>query len=72
MADSTPWSVLADVDTATIYEAQGRTGDLPSRIKPVSPDFQLCGPAFTVESPSGDNLRLHRAVAAARPAMSSS
>jgi 4-hydroxy-4-methyl-2-oxoglutarate aldolase len=72
MADSTPWSVLGDVDPATIYETQGRTGDLPSRIKPVSPDFQLCGPAFTVESPSGDNLWLHRAVAPLVPAMSSS
>jgi 4-hydroxy-4-methyl-2-oxoglutarate aldolase len=62
-----PLSILQALPSATIHEAQGRTGELPSSIKPVNPDFRLCGPAFTVESPGGDNLWLHRAIYAASP-----
>lgn len=58
-------TMFRDLDTATIHEAQGRSGDLPASIKPVRPEFRLCGPAFTVESPWGDNLWLHHAIYAA-------
>ena len=57
----------ASYSTATLHEAAGRLGALPSAIKPVAPHFRLCGPAFTVLSPQGDNLWLHRAIYAARP-----
>jgi 4-hydroxy-4-methyl-2-oxoglutarate aldolase len=53
--------------TATLHEAGGKIGALPPQIKPMAPSFRLCGPAFTVQGPPGDNLRLHRALAAARP-----
>jgi len=53
--------------TATLHEAGGKIGALPPQIKPMAPSFKVCGPAFTVEGPPGDNLRLHRALAAARP-----
>lgn len=53
--------------TATLHEAGGKIGALPPQIKPMAPSFKVCGPAFTVEGPAGDNLRLHRALAAARP-----
>jgi len=53
--------------TATLHEAGGKIGVLPPAIKPVAPDFRLCGPALTVHSPGGDNLWLHRAIALAQP-----
>src|ERR1700747_2388815 len=55
------------IDAATIHEAQGRRGALPSSITPASPGFRLCGPAFTVDCPPGDNLWIHHAVYRARP-----
>jgi 4-hydroxy-4-methyl-2-oxoglutarate aldolase len=58
---------LAQFDTATVHEACGRRGALPSSIKPVDPSFRICGPAFTVDCPPSDNLCVHRAVYAARP-----
>ena len=53
--------------TATLHEAGGRIGVMPSAIKPVSPTFRVCGPAVTVHSPGGDNLWLHRAIYVAQP-----
>ena len=53
--------------TATLHEAGGKIGALPPQIKPVDPSFAICGPAFTVHSPPGDNLWLHRAIAIAQP-----
>lgn len=55
------------VPTATLHEAAGRIGALPSAIKPVSPSMRLCGPAVTVHSPAGDNLWIHRALYVAQP-----
>jgi len=52
---------------ATLHEAGGKIGALPSAIKPVAPSFRCCGPALTVHSPGGDNLWLHRALDIARP-----
>lgn len=54
------------ISTATAHEAAGRVGALPSRIKPVRPDMRLCGRAFPVRSPAGDNLFLHHAIYAAQ------
>jgi 4-hydroxy-4-methyl-2-oxoglutarate aldolase len=53
--------------TATLHEAGGKIGALPSAIKPMDPSFVISGPAFTVHSPPGDNLWLHRAIAIAKP-----
>jgi 4-hydroxy-4-methyl-2-oxoglutarate aldolase len=52
---------------ATLHEAGGRIGVMPSAIKPVAPAFRICGPAVTVQSPGGDNLWLHRALYIAEP-----
>jgi 4-hydroxy-4-methyl-2-oxoglutarate aldolase len=57
----------AVLTSATVHEAAGRTGALPSGIKPIHPEMHLQGPAFPVRTPAGDNLWLHRAVYAARP-----
>jgi 4-hydroxy-4-methyl-2-oxoglutarate aldolase len=55
----------ADLGAATLHEALGRTGQLPSAIKPVAIGMKLCGRAYTVESPPGSNLALHHAIYAA-------
>lgn len=52
---------------ATLHEAAGRIGALPSAIKPVSPDMRVAGPAFTVHVPPGDNLWIHHGLYAAAP-----
>jgi len=52
---------------ATIVEAAGNVGALSHDIKPVHPSFKVWGPAVTVATPSGDNLWVHRGVAAAGP-----
>ena len=52
---------------ATLHEAAGRIGALPSAIKPVAPQMRIGGPAFTVHIPAGDNVWIHRAIYAAAP-----
>lgn len=56
-----------NLPAATLHEAGGRIGVMPSAIKPVAPSFRICGPAVTVHSPGGDNLWLHRAIYVAQP-----
>jgi 4-hydroxy-4-methyl-2-oxoglutarate aldolase len=58
---------LADFGSATVHEAYGRRGALPSAIKPVWPGARVAGPAFTVACAPADNLWLHRAIYAAVP-----
>jgi 4-hydroxy-4-methyl-2-oxoglutarate aldolase len=53
--------------SATLHEAAGRIGALPSAIKPIDLGFRVCGPAITVHSPPGDNLWIHRALYVAMP-----
>jgi 4-hydroxy-4-methyl-2-oxoglutarate aldolase len=60
-------AAAAALGAATLHEAGGRIGVMPSAIKPASPGFRICGPAVTVHSPGGDNLWLHRAIYVARP-----
>ncbi|MFK4040301.1 RraA family protein [Nonomuraea wenchangensis] len=57
----------AALPTATLHEAAGKIGALPSAVKPVRPGMRLAGPALPVLSPPGDNLWLHRAIYAAQP-----
>jgi 4-hydroxy-4-methyl-2-oxoglutarate aldolase len=52
---------------ATVHEAGGKIGVMPSALKPVHPQFRICGPAVTVHAPPGDNLWLHYAIYEARP-----
>ena len=55
------------IGTATLHEAGGQIGALPSYIKPVSPSWYVCGTALTVLSPPKDNLWLHRGIYHAQP-----
>lgn len=59
-------AALARQSTATVHEALGKKGALPSAIKPVAKGMKLCGPAFTVNSPPMDNLLMHEALAQAK------
>ena len=52
---------------ATLHEAGGRIGALPSAIKPVASGFRISGPAFPVSGPPLDNMWLHRAIHLAQP-----
>lgn len=57
---------LAKFSTATIHEALGKQGNLPSAIKPIARGMKVCGPAFTVQTMASDNKILHRAYATAK------
>jgi 4-hydroxy-4-methyl-2-oxoglutarate aldolase len=48
--------------SATLHEASGRKGALPSSLRPLTAATELCGPAFTLSCPPGDNLCLHVAI----------
>ncbi len=58
------YSTLA---TATIHEASGRKGYIDYAIKPITGGLRICGPAFTVQCATGDNLMLHKALERAQP-----
>jgi 4-hydroxy-4-methyl-2-oxoglutarate aldolase len=67
-------SVSADLDraaaafaSATLHEASGGKGALPSALRPVAAQLKLCGRALTVASAPGDNLWIHRALLQAAP-----
>jgi len=57
----------ARLGAATVHEAAGRVGALPSAIKPVAPSMRLAGQCFTVHVPQTDNLWIHRALYEAEP-----
>jgi 4-hydroxy-4-methyl-2-oxoglutarate aldolase len=57
----------AAFDPATLYEAAGQSGMLDPAIRPAWHGAKVCGRAFTIECPPGDNLMLHLAVAEAQP-----
>ena len=57
----------ARLGAATLHEASCQRGALPSAIKPISATMRVAGPAFTVATPPGNNLWIHRALAASAP-----
>ena len=48
--DATVVAGARGLSTATVHEAAGKIGAMPSAIKPIDPGFRLCGPAVTVFS----------------------
>lgn len=53
------------LSAATLHEAAGRSGALPHSLKPIDMTMRLCGRALPVRCPAGDNLWIHRGLAAA-------
>jgi 4-hydroxy-4-methyl-2-oxoglutarate aldolase len=57
--------LAASLGTATLHEAAGKVGALPSAIQRLTSGLVLAGRVVTVTGPPADNLWLHRAVYAA-------
>jgi 4-hydroxy-4-methyl-2-oxoglutarate aldolase len=52
---------------AIFADVAGRRGAMHGRIRAISPDMKLAGPALTVEVRPGDNLMIHAAMTLAQP-----
>ncbi len=59
--------LASNFQAATLYEAAGKRGALPTALKPLESNMEVCGPAITVKAAPGDNLWIHRALAMAEP-----
>ena len=65
--DAATCAEFARLGAATVFEAQGQTGLLDTRIQPIQQDASVCGPAVTAICGTGDNLMIHAAVECCRP-----
>ena len=60
-------SELAQIGSATVYEASGREGLIDVDLHQLIPGSRAAGPARTVRCGQGDNLMVHAVMAQAQP-----
>jgi 4-hydroxy-4-methyl-2-oxoglutarate aldolase len=64
---SSVFAELAELGSATVYEAGGRRGYVDLDLVQVVPGSRVAGPARTVSCGQDDNLMVHAAMAAVQP-----
>jgi 4-hydroxy-4-methyl-2-oxoglutarate aldolase len=67
MSEERRWQELAELGSATVYEAGGRGGFVDADLIQVVPGSRVAGPARTVRCAQDDNLMVHAVMAQAQP-----